>query len=441
MFNENWDIMNKVQPMLSGAELKSELQILPAYDETVRVKSKSERLMELNAVYDIYLPSAMSVEIYSKIYLAMIRSLQKKEGRLAVQQKNENGKQIKAADSVFGHRGIIGGSDSFTIIGTSGIGKSSAIGRAVSLATGDKVIEMEEPYCKIVPAMVVQCPFDCSVKGLLFQILRQTDEVVGSHYYDMAVRARATTDMLIGNVSQIALNHIGLLCVDEIQNVVNHKQGKSLVGMLTQLINNSGISIAMVGTPEAEPFFESADYLARRSLGLKYANCGYDDYFRGFCELLFSYQYVQERTAISDGIIQWLYEHSAGVLAAAVSLIHDAQEISILNDRELLDTVSLNEAYEQRMGMLHGHIRPAAEIKTKASKKKKDDSSLQTAGGCLPKEREKADGGTEDAATHSAHKNEIPDWTFVELMELAKKEQCDMVELLKGKIPITEIAV
>lgn len=40
----------------------------------------------------------------------------------------------------------------------------------------------------------------------------------GYYYYDIAVRARATTDMLIGSVSQIALNHIGLFVVDKIQN-------------------------------------------------------------------------------------------------------------------------------------------------------------------------------------------------------------------------------
>ena len=33
--------------------------------------------------------------------------------------------------------------------------------------------------------------------------------------------------MLIGSVSTVALNHIGLLVVDEIQNVVNSKNGSS----------------------------------------------------------------------------------------------------------------------------------------------------------------------------------------------------------------------
>lgn len=72
--------------------------------------------------------------------------------------------------------------------------------------------------------------------------------------------------MLIGTVSQASLNHVGLLVVDEIQNVVDSRYGKALVSMLTQLINNSGISICMVGTPICEIFFEKEVQLARRAL-------------------------------------------------------------------------------------------------------------------------------------------------------------------------------
>ena len=226
MLKEKWNIVEKLPPMLSGEELKRRLEIKPFYDGEIRSKTKSERLVALNEIYSIYLPSVMSEEIYSKIYLAMLRSLQKKEGKLAIQQRNENGKRIRDIDgSDYGYQGIIGGSDSFTIIGSSGIGKSSAISRAINIATENRVLEMEEPFCKIIPAVVVQCPFDCSVKSLLLQILRQIDMELDTHYYDMAVRARATTDMLIGSVSQIALNHIGLLVADEIQNIVNHRQG------------------------------------------------------------------------------------------------------------------------------------------------------------------------------------------------------------------------
>ncbi|MBD5451206.1 MAG: AAA family ATPase [Lachnospiraceae bacterium] len=448
MFNEKWNIAEKLPSMLSGEELKRKLEIKPVYDESVRLKSKSDRLMALNDIYNVYLPSVMSEEIYSKLYLAMMRSLQKKESKIAVRQRNENGKRIRGIEgSACGYQGIIGGSDSFTIIGSSGIGKSSAISRAISIATENRIIEMQDPYCQILSTIVVQCPFDCSVKSLLLQILRQIDMELDTHYYDMAVRARATVDMLIGSVSQIALNHIGLLVVDEIQNVVNHKQGKSLVGMLTQLINNSGISICMVGTPEAEIFFESVDYLARRALGLRYGNCEYNAYFREFCKTLFQYQYVQEKSVISDSIIQWLYEHSSGVLAVVVSLIHDAQEISILNGREVLDMISLNEAYEQRMNMLHSHIRPSVVIKKDVIKKRKG-SSADIIGNCLQEEKAEDSSNLLDRTENGketviflADKENDSDWTFVELADRAKKDRSDMLSLLKGKISITEIAV
>lgn len=470
MLKEKWNIVEKLPPMLSGEELKRRLEIKPSYDKEICSKTKSERLMALNDIYNIYLPSVMSEEIYSKIYLAMLRSLQKKEGKLAVQQRNENGKRIRNMDaSDYGYQGIIGGSDSFTIIGSSGIGKSSAISRAIAIATENRVIEMEEPFCKIIPAVVVQCPFDCSVKSLLLQILRQIDMELDTHYYDMAVRARATTDMLIGSVSQVALNHIGLLVVDEIQNIVNHRQGKSLVGMLTQLINNSGMSICMVGTPEAEGFFGEVDYLARRALGLRYGKCEYNTYFREFCGTLFQYQYVEQGAVISDSVIQWLYEHSSGVLAVVVSLIHDAQEIGILNGRETLDMVSLNEAYGQRMNMLHSHIRPSVVIKKDAVKRKKGNSTLEVVGnssqeekamdsilsveerqetGILPQEADCNNVGNTDRAedsrepvTYPADKDDTSEWSFMELADMAKRNRCDMLSLLKGKISITEVAV
>lgn len=363
----NRNFIENMPEMKSGQELISALTVLPEYDDSIRNENQAIRLMQLSDLYRMYIPSNMSLEIYSKLYLALLRSLQKKGTQVAVRQKYENYKRIQNQD----YRGIIGGSDSFTIIGTSGIGKSSAISRAIELITENKMIEVEEPYVKVIPCVIVQCPFDSSVKGLLLEILRKVDEALETHYYQNALRARATTDMLIGSVSQVALNHIGMLIVDEIQNVVNSKNGKSLIGSLTQLINNSGISICMVGTPECTPFFEQALQLARRSVGLQYQNMPYDAYFESFCRILFEYQYTKERTEPSPAIYEWLYEHSAGILSIVVSMIHDAQEIAILSGKERLDMETLNEAYSQRLSFLHGYIQPCITKCSQTSKRKK----------------------------------------------------------------------
>lgn len=409
------NLVVKIPPMLAGTELLSALEVLPDYDESIMDLDAAARLMALSDLYKLYLPSQMSVEIYSKLYLALLRSLQKKQTSLAIQQQTQNYRAIRQQS----YSGIIGGSDSFTIIGASGIGKSTAISRAISLITGNKVIEVDEPYTTIIPCLVVQCPFDSSVKGLLLEILRKVDEYLGSKYYENAMRVRATTDMLIGSVSQVALNHIGLLIVDEIQNVVNSKHGKSLVGALTQLINNSGISVCMVGTPESALFFEQAMQLARRSIGIQYGNMGYDTYFEEFCDILFSYQYVRNETILTPGIMEWLYEHSAGIISVVVSLVHDAQEIAILSGKESLNLETLNMAYQQRLSLLHGYIEPTIT--------KKPQTTIT---------KQKAPATKASANTAIENENIIS-----QLVTLAKNQQLDLLPMLKDYMPIVEIFI
>lgn len=335
------EIESRLPEMKSGDELIKVMEIKPDYDESIRKENMAVRLMKLSDIYNAYVPSRMTEEIYYKLYLALVYSMRKKTTRKAVLQQNENHKAIISQE----YRGIIGGADSLLITGTSGIGKSTAISRVISLISDKGVMELDMPYSFIIPCVVVQCPFDSSVKNLLLEILRKVDEQIGSNYYQNAIRARATTDMLLGMVSQVSLNHVGLLVIDEIQNVVNSKNGRGLIGMLTQLINDSGISICMVGTPESAMFFESSDYLARRSLGLQYQAMAYDEDFCNICKVLYSYQYVKNYTELTEAVTEWLYEHSAGIVSNIVVLLHDAQEIAIMDGTETLDISSLNKAY------------------------------------------------------------------------------------------------
>ena len=162
----NMDLIRQMPEMLSGQELYEKLADIPAYSEEIRGKSQTERRIELSTLYEIYLPSEMSIEIYSKLYLALLRSLQKKGTNTAIQQSYQNHNAIMRREN----RGIIGGSDSFSVVGCSGIGKSSAINRAISIITQDKMIELHNPSTRIIPALIVQCPWDASVKSLLLEM-------------------------------------------------------------------------------------------------------------------------------------------------------------------------------------------------------------------------------------------------------------------------------
>ena len=416
------ELTSMLPQMLSGKELMGKMASYPPYDHSLRKTNKTERLIALSDLYNVYVPSAMSVEIYSKIYLALVRSLNKKSSSLAIRQFNENRKAVLQRE----YRGLMGGSDSFTIIGESGSGKSSAVSRTVSLIGGQEVITIDEPMMMVIPCVVVQCPFDASVKGMLLEILRTVDELLETRYYDCAVRARATTDMLIGSVSQVALNHIGLLIVDEIQHVANSKNGKILIGALTQLINNSGISVCMIGTPESAVFFEQAMQLARRSLGLTYGRTEYDEQFEYLCEKLLTYQYVRKpfdmkETPVSD----WLYEHSRGLPALVVSLIHDAQEIAILNGREVLDMAAFEEAYQRRLSLMHDYIE--VQPKKTTRRKKPTDLTQSTLLGEDPEGRGE-DSGLDDISISGC------------VME-AKRTGKDILEILRDYITIEEVTV
>ncbi len=193
--------IKKLPPMMAGKKLEDALMILPDYDPEIAFETEAVRLMALSDMYKIFVPTQMAKEIYTRMYLSLLRSLEKKESKIAVKQYNENHKAVREQS----YSGIIGGSDSFTIIGASGIGKSSAVTRAIQLLTAEEVIEIKKPFSKIIPCVLVQTPFDSSIKGLLYEILRVVDEKMGSKYYVNALRARSTTDMLIGAVSQVAL--------------------------------------------------------------------------------------------------------------------------------------------------------------------------------------------------------------------------------------------
>lgn len=107
-----------------------------------------------------------------------------------------------------------------------------------------------------------------------------------------------------------------------------------------------------------------------------------------------------------------------------------------------------------RLSMMHSHIKPSVTKKTAIEKKKRDNAS-DMIGRSQQKEKPKGAGQTSsyetvydtvqksdnDCVIHSADKGDVPDWTFLELAEYAKRNQCDVLSLLKGKISITEIAV
>ena len=346
------DFTSYLPPLLTGANLLEALTHFPKYTAEVRLLSASERLMRLTDIYRIFAPTMMSTDIYHKLYTMTYMSLTQKGTINSVRQLNAVSRWMSNNE----YNGVITGATSGSLIGPSGVGKSTCLQRAVKLLGG--VIEPHGTCHKIIPVLLINCPFDSNYKGLLSQIIVAVDEALGSTYYDSVGGNRANSQQLLGLVAQICHLHIGTLIVDEIQFVIEHRAGKQLYMMLVQLINMSGISILLVGTPDCTDFLLQAPQMARRSVGLQYGPMQYNEDFRKLCSVLYSYQYVSNASVFNESIGCWLYSHSGGVPASVIALFHDAQEIAITRNIETIGIETLTTAYNERMKMLHRHISP-----------------------------------------------------------------------------------
>lgn len=364
------NLVEQMPKMLMGQALEEAMLSLPTYDPTICQADAGVRLAALDAMADIYVPSLMSYEIYSKVYLAMLHSLKKKQTKDAVVQGNQNYKRLQGMV----YHSVLGGADSFSIIGPSGIGKSTAIMKSIVLSGGDRIITIENPYVQIIPCINVQCPHDCSVKGLLLAILSQVDMLLGTRYEELSVKSRASIDNLIGTVSQVALNSLLLIVIDECQNICRNKGGVNLVASMTQLINASGVSICMVGLPETELLFNSEMQIARRSVGLSYSALPFDGYFIRFCETLFSYQFVTHSSRLTPELIELLYECAGGIIGVLVSIIMEAQQIAILTGKEELNKETILLAYKERLKNVQDFVQVKPKKRNQASSVKNTNS-------------------------------------------------------------------
>ena len=404
------DFSEMLPKMLFGDELKTALEVLPEYNEAFRELDAGARLLKLSDIYKIFIPNDMAYEIYHKLYSMVSVSMQRKGTAESVRLLNS----AKRGNE---YKGVATGMTSATCIGVSGIGKTSCLQAASSLCGG--TIETNLPYRKLVPVLEVSCPFNCSFRSLCSQILAKLDECLGTDYYQKSLKRSINAEQVMQMVCNLANIHIGVLIIDEIQMIIENKSGTQLYRMILQLINSSNICVLMCGTPECVPFFEQNPQMARRMAGLQYGLMMYDVHFKEFCQTVFSYQYTKNKTELTDGIIEWLYEHSGAIPGTVTALIYSAQEISVLDGREKLDIVSLNAAYDKRMKMLHPYISPNIKIDKKyAAQPKQPDRAMEKT---IPTETVQID--------------------IESLIVSAKKKGEDIVEVLDRHIPVMEVVV
>ena len=118
-------------PMLAGQELIRALASVPLYSTSDRDRSTGERLQLLSALYEFYQPLTMTLDLYCEVYNAM----QHCYGQYTPQRETAALQQGYAAMQGKAVAASIGGGNSFSVVGVSGLGKSTALQRVLSFTT------------------------------------------------------------------------------------------------------------------------------------------------------------------------------------------------------------------------------------------------------------------------------------------------------------------
>lgn len=258
-------------------------------------------------------------------------------------------------------RGIKSAASGFTIIGVSGVGKSTAVERVLSLYP-QRIIHIryqEKPFAFTqLVWLKLDCPHDGSLKQLCYQFFYEVDMAAGTDYFQQYTKGRYSLDMLLIIMTQLVRQfQIGILVIDEIQHLSEAKGGGSdkMLNFFVTLVNTIGLPVIMIGTTKAMSILQSEFRQARRGSGqgdLIWDRMRNDVAWNVFVKSMWRYQWTGKNVAYTDGLSDALYDESQGIIDIAVKLYAIIQIDAITSGVEEFSISGIHKAAEKKLGLV-----------------------------------------------------------------------------------------
>jgi hypothetical protein len=237
---------------------------------------------------------------------------------------------------------------STALIGPPGNGKTSSVKRVMALKP--PVIFHPDLALWQIPYLHVEAPHDgASVKGLAYSILRQIDCLIpDARYYETyALRAHPSDRTLMDRVARVLHMHaVGMLIIDEIQNLANAPRNKqTLMTLLVSASNELQVPILFVGTNKARRVLNLDVRQARRSVGygVDYWDRLHEAHspdtpgqWEDFLTVLWHFQWTRNPVPLNPSFAKLMYRRSQGIIDIAIKLFAASQWRAMLDGSETL---------------------------------------------------------------------------------------------------------
>ncbi|KQL27514.1 ATP-binding protein [Cytobacillus solani] len=345
----NNPLIEALPPILSTEDAFQQLEYLPEYNEKEVNLSAHHRFHSLIRLTRFYQPTEKTLELEAK-FSRLIRggyvyrnpnSKTHAETLIELHRRLENNEPLGLPPN------ISKTASSLSMIGFSGMGKSSTIERVLSLYP--KAIVHQYPLNIVqLPWIKLNCPNDGSPKTLCLDFFIKIDEILGTTYFKDYGKKGDSLSFLIIRVGQLARALcLGVLIIDEIQHLLTAKDevSSSMMNFLVTLVNEIGIPIMLIGTTKAKELLQINFRQARRAGGhgeIIWEQMKNDDNWEVLMTSMWEYQWAKKRAQLSKEWLDALHDESQGIVDIAVKLFLLAQSYAIETGTEEISPKMLN---------------------------------------------------------------------------------------------------
>ena len=193
--------LDAMPDMLPPEQFAKAVASYPPIPHDLAEISPEERRGLLPSLASIYVPMPYQYAIYDTLYRAIATTYRTAD---VVESTRAINAYYCSQNTNYATQ-----ADSGSILGVPGCGKTATVRRCLS--TMPQVIEHTEYqgqplYCKQVLWLHVECPSDCSVKTLGFNVMVALDKSIGSHYLDSTQGLRSASASAIATQTNIWLS-------------------------------------------------------------------------------------------------------------------------------------------------------------------------------------------------------------------------------------------